>query len=133
MDVTKEFLGIGWSFPVDADRATGRVKLSAYERDIEEAIRIILGTKQGERVMNPRFGSKLHEYVFAHRDYTTENLIKREVIERLTIWEPRVTDIGVTVGFEPSGGFVIELSYTVRATNNPYNLVYPFYLTEGLT
>lgn len=30
-----------------------------------------------------------------------------------------------------TGAIVVEVSYTVRSTNNRYNHVYPFYLTEG--
>ena len=30
-----------------------------------------------------------------------------------------------------SGAVVIHVSYTVRSTNNRYNHVYPFYMTEG--
>ena len=29
------------------------------------------------------------------------------------------------------GQLLINISYVVRATNTSYNLVYPFYLTEG--
>lgn len=133
MDRAKSFLGVGWSFPVDVDKATGRVRMSDWERDIEEAIKIILGTKRGERVMNPEFGSSLHEFVFSGGDYTTVNRLKAEIIECLTIWEPRITDIEAEVRFLPgAGGFVVNLSYTVRSTNNPYNLVYPYFLTEGI-
>ena len=32
---------------------------------------------------------------------------------------------------QQSGAVVIYVSYTVRSTNNRYNHVYPFYVTEG--
>ena len=32
---------------------------------------------------------------------------------------------------QQTGAVVIHVSYTVRSTNNRYNHVYPFYVTEG--
>ena len=48
------------------------------------------------------------------------------------ITEPRIQDIQVTIDESNTEGcLMINISYVVRATNNPYNLVFPFYLEEG--
>lgn len=127
----KEFLGRGWSFPVSVD-TKGRTELSEAEADIRESIRIILGTAKGERVMRPEFGCDIHDYVFATVNMTTVNLIETSVTEALLRWEPRieVRRIGVSTEAIDSGRVEIEIEYRVRSTNNEYNLVYPFYLTE---
>ena len=129
-DWAKAFLGVGWKFPVKVDAATGRIKTSQYEEDIEEAIRIIIMTRKGERVMQPDFGCGLHEYLFAGMDYDTASQMRLEVQRALTNWEPRITDVDVRVEVD-SGQLMIHIAYVVRATNNPYNLVYPYFLTEG--
>lgn len=131
MDYTKEFLGCGWAFPVQTDKSTGRIKMSSYEDDIAEAIKIVLMTRRGERVMRPDFGSRLHDYVFSSGGYTNINLMKNEIVDALTAWEPRITDIESEITPMDGGGFAIELAYTVRSTNNPFNLVFPFYINEG--
>lgn len=130
----KGFLGRGWKYPVEADKVTGKIKMSEYEEDIAEAIRIILFTRKGERVMRPEFGSNLHEFVFAVMDYTTINRIINEVKDCLTLWEPRITDVEVEVHRQDleTGGFIINISYVVRNTNNPYSLVFPYFMTEGI-
>lgn len=127
----KAFLGTGWKFPVAVDPATGRIQMSSYEENIEEAVRIILGTRKGERVMEPEFGSRLHEYAFETADYTTLYAMKNEVEHALTRWEPRITDIQAEVSDERigEGVLVIHIHYVIRSTNNPYNLVYPFYIS----
>ncbi len=127
----KAFLGTGWKFPVEVDRATGRIKMSSYEENIEESVRIILGTRKGERVMEPEFGSRLHEYAFETADYTTLYSMKNEVERSLTRWEPRITDIEAQVSDEriDEGILFIHIHYVIRSTNNPYNLVYPFYIS----
>lgn len=127
----KAFLGTGWKFPVEVDRATGRIRMSSYEENIEESVRIILGTRKGERVMEPEFGSRLHEYAFETADYTTLYSMKNEVERSLTRWEPRITDVEAEVTDERinEGILFIHIRYVIRSTNNPYNLVYPFYIS----
>jgi phage baseplate assembly protein W len=127
----KAFLGVGWSYPI-APTPTGEVALSAHEEDIREAIRIILGTNPGERVMRPDFGAGLQSLAFEPINSTTVALTKHRVEEALIIWEPRIDNIVVEVMPEPpSGRLLIDIRYRVRATNSFYNLVYPFYLLEG--
>lgn len=127
------FLGQGFRFPIQVDEITGKMKTSAYEEDIKEAIYIILMTKKGERIMNPDFGCGVHDYAFGTMDYTSLNMMEREVREALTLWEPRITDLNVnlTIDTEKESCVLINIEYTVRSTNNPYNLVFPFYMNEG--
>jgi phage baseplate assembly protein W len=127
----KSFLGAGWSFPVEL-APTGEVSLATYEEDIRQAIRIILGTAQGERVMRPDFGAGIHELVFEPLNTTTLALAKHRVEEALIAWEPRIDNITVEVTPDQTRGqLLISIDYRVRATNTFYNLVYPFYLLEG--
>ena len=127
------FLGRGFHFPLQADQATGKIQTVSYEDDIREAIYIILMTRKGERIMNPEFGCGVHDYAFDTMDYTTLSMMEREVREALILWEPRITDLDVTLVVDEAreGCVNIQISYTVRSTNNPYNLVFPFYMNEG--
>jgi phage baseplate assembly protein W len=133
-DTAKTFLGVGWGFPV-ALTAQGEVELAAYEEDVRQAIRIILSTNHGERVMRPDFGSNLKALVFEPMNTTTFSLVQHYVERSLVEWEPRIDVLGVSVGSsdedQPRGMLRIEIAYRIRATNTFYNLVYPFYLLEG--
>ena len=129
-DTAKSFLGVGWKFPVSVDETTGRIKTSQFEEDIREAIRIIIMTRKGERMMQPEFGCGLQDYLFAGMDYDTTTQMRLEIQRALINWEPRITDVEVRV--ETSDGhLMIHVAYVVRATNNPYNLVFPYFLSEG--
>jgi len=127
----KDFLGRGWKFPIEVD-ATGRIALSQYEDDIREALRIILLTSKGERVMRPEFGAGLHDFVFESMSATTIGRMQAAIRDALIKWEPRIQVISVDV--EPEHGeigkLLIDIEYRVRATNNRFNLVFPFYLKE---
>ena len=130
---SKEFLGVGWKFPVNVGK-DGIFEISKYEEDIEEAIMIILGTSKGERVMRPDFGCDLHEYVFDVIDMQTIGRIKSSVIEALTTWEPRIEIITLDVSTKDvdNGKLIILLDYRILSTNNRRNFVYDFYLKEGI-
>ena len=127
----KAFLGVGWGFPLAPD-ATGEIALSAYEDDIQQAIRIILGTIPGERVMRPDFGAGLRALLFEPINQTTIALVQHRVLEALVAWEPRIDSVTVDVNSDPPRGrLMIDIRYRIRGTNTFYNLVYPFYLREG--
>jgi hypothetical protein len=128
----REFLGVGWKFPLQVT-AAGRIAQSRYEQRIEEAIYLILSTAKGERVMLPDFGCGIHELVFAPNSVQTRTLVVQQVREALVAHEARVDVLDVTA--ESSDGepnlLLIRVNYRVRANNALGNLVYPFYINEG--
>jgi phage baseplate assembly protein W len=130
--MAKEFLGVGWKFPVKLGDS-GKIALSKYEEDIREAILIILGTAKGERIMHPDFGCGIHDMVFQTMNTATLGLVEMTVREALTQEEPRIEiqSVNVTVADEPVGKVLISINYRVRSTNNQFNMVFPFYLHEG--
>ena len=133
METRKDFLGVGWAIPVDVDPYTGFVATVAYEEDIRQAIRIVLETAPGERMMRPNFGCGIHELVFEAVDSTTIERIRSVVIEALRRYEARIAVLSVDVNEDADvhGQLLIELEYQVRRTNQLSNLVFPFYFTEG--
>jgi len=124
-----EFVGSGLAFPVRPSR-TGDVALVDGERELEQSIALILCTIPGERPMRPEFGCRVHDYVFAPADATTAGLVAYEVRQSLLRWEPRidVTDVIVTPDPYDAGMLLVDIRYTVRSTNEPRNLVFPFYV-----
>jgi uncharacterized protein len=127
----RDFLGRGWRFPVAINR-TGGIATSAQEENIRESIFIILGTAPGERIKRRDFGCDIHELVFAPNNPATAALAIHYCEEALRKWEPRIHKIEVDA--EPArvepNRLDIRISYVVRSTNQPGNLVYPFYLRK---
>jgi phage baseplate assembly protein W len=124
-----DFIGRGLAFPVHTD-ATGSVALVGGEREIVESIRLILATAPGERPMRPEFGCAIHDLVFAPADAATAGRIAYEVRLSLERWEPRISLTDVSVGFDEvdQGTLLIDIRYALRGTNDPRNLVFPFYV-----
>jgi phage baseplate assembly protein W len=127
--MAEEFIGSGWAFPLRTD-ATGSIALVAREREIQDSIRLILGTAYGERPMRPEFGCAIHEYVFAPADATTGGQIAYEVRLSLERWEPRIDVLDVKVDTDPDDDATlwIDVRYEHRGANDPRNLVFPFYV-----
>ena len=102
------------------------------EESIRQAIWIILATAPGERMMRPDFGCGIHELVFAVNDIGTRTRVAQEVRQALTLWEPRVDLLNVTVETKGRGEMLlINIQYRVRSTNNLFNMVFPFYLEQS--
>ena len=123
-----DFTGKGWGFPLRTD-ATGGIALVSGEREIEESMRLVLGTAYGERPMRPEFGCAIHDFVFAPADTALAGLVAYEVRASLRRWEPRidVQDVTVEVSADNPNLVYIDVAYLVRQTNDPRNLVFPFY------
>jgi hypothetical protein len=128
----KAFLGVGWAFP-PCTANDGSTAMAAYEKDVEQAIRIVLGTDWGERVMRPDFGAGLNSFVFGPLNQTTLRMVQTRVQDSLIKWEPRIDVEQVKVTLDPRelSKLVIAVTYRVRVTNTVHNLVYDFYLKEG--
>lgn len=132
METKKAFLGVGWSFPVGVDKQTGRIAMSSGEDDIKEAIGIVLSTRKGERVMLPEFGCDIFRYVYGALGSDEIADLRQCVKEALRKWETRIINVEVNVRRgRGDGELLLDISYVVRATNTPFNLVYPYYITEG--
>ncbi|CAL9499428.1 hypothetical protein SUDANB171_03393 [Streptomyces sp. enrichment culture] len=126
--MAEQFVGSGWSFPLRIS-PTGGIALVSGEQEVEESIRLVLATAPGERPMRPEFGCAIHDMVFAPVNEQTAGRIQHEVHTSLDRWEPRIDvhEVEVTAGTDRSVLY-IDIRYAVRGTNNPRNLVFPFYV-----
>lgn len=126
-------IGRGWAAPVRVGGGGG-IELVEGNREVEEAIAVILATAPGERVMRPEFGCRIHDLVFSPVNSETLGMAQRYVEEALGRWEPRVDvrDVDVQLSYEEAehGVLRIVVDYTIRATKDERSLVYPFYIIE---
>jgi hypothetical protein len=138
VDAAIAYLGEGPAFPVAV--SDGALPLHSGDQKIQESIWLILATAPGERVMRPDFGCGIHDLLFAANTAQTRALAVQRVQDALTRWEPRIDVLSVdaSVPDDPGSGLVdqrnillISIDYRIRANNAVFNLVYPFYVTEG--
>ena len=123
-----DFVGAGWAFPPDVN-PNGGIALVSREREIEQAIQIIMLTHPGERPMRPMFGCPLRDYAFRSADTSTAAELALVTERAVTQWEPRVDVVDVIVRPDPDARnrLNIEVVYRIKHTNDERNLVFPFY------
>ncbi len=125
---TVRWLGRGWAFP-PLPGADASLPFAEGPEKVRQAIRLILDTEPGERIMRPTFGCGLRRYLMKPNTVATRALIENDVRRALAAWEPRieVREVSVTPGDDPAM-VVIAISYVHARDGRPGNLVYPFSL-----
>lgn len=132
MTETNSFLGRGWSFPPTFDKGSRQVLMLEGEADIESSLQILLSTALGERIMQPKFGCNMDDLVFENLDTTLKTEIKNRMQNAILYYEPRIELHSIDINTSsPEERVVLSVEYTIRSTNTRYNLVFPFYKTEG--
>ncbi|MBO9634489.1 MAG: GPW/gp25 family protein [Chitinophagaceae bacterium] len=131
------FLGTGWSFPPKFEKDSGTVALVANEDDIRESLNILLSTSLGERVMQPKYGCDLNDYMFESLSSSVIGYIKDRVKNSILLYEPRIIAEKIDVTADGSfdlieGKFTIEVEYSIPGTNSRFNYVYNYYQNEAL-
>jgi phage baseplate assembly protein W len=131
------FLGTGWAFPPAFERETGSVEMVSAYKDIDESLDILLSTSLGERVMQPRYGCELQDYLFEPLSSTVIGYIKDRVRTSILLFEPRIVAEKIEVTADDSfdlieGRFTINVEYTIPGTNSRFNYVYDYYKNEAL-
>ena len=133
MNSQRSFLGTGWNFPPAFDQTSGNVLMVSDAEDIAQSLRILLSTRPGERVMLPQYGCNLDVFLFEPVTTSLVAYVKELIQTAVLYYEPRITLDRVSVSTEniQGGAILIQLDYTILATNSRFNLVYPFYIGEG--
>ena len=133
MELTRPFLGRGWSFPPEFDRNAKAVVMLEEEADIQGSLNILLSTKLGERVMQPTYGCNMDSLLFEAMNLTLLTYLKDLVENAILYHEPRIEldKVVIDTTSQNDGLLLIEIHYDIRTTNSRYNYVYPFYLNEG--
>lgn len=133
MEEYTSFLGRGWKFPPEFSKGPNHTEMSSDEEDIRESLIILLSTRIGERIMNPSYGCNLDDLLFAPLTLTLKTYVADLVKTAILYYEPRIDlkKVDIAPNDDLEGELLIELDYTIRATNSRRNLVYPFYRGEG--
>ncbi|GEM69147.1 baseplate protein [Sphingobacterium mizutaii NBRC 14946 = DSM 11724] len=131
------FLGTGWSFPPEFNKVSNSVELVSGIEDIDQSLNILLSTALGERVMQPKYGCDLTDYVFESLNSSVIGYLKDRVTNAILFYEPRIRVEQIEITSSDSmelieGRFTISIQYFVPGTNSRFNYVYDYYLNEAL-
>ena len=126
-------IGTGWQFPVRFRLPKEGPEMCSGEDMIAQALSILLNTQIGERLFHQGFGCGLQQFMFHSLDAESLTDIKEEIAKAILHHEPRVILKAIQFDTENiyDGLLQIALSYVIKQTNSPGNMVFPFYLSEG--
>ena len=124
------------SFPIRPDRRGTLATTANRQQIIEESIRSIIETRQGERVMVPDYG--LPDFIFEVMDAGFAARVAYFVERQIKRYEPLVDRVKVRAGAVEGDRFAdavaadaqraaIRVEYTERGSNVPRSLVYPIW------
>jgi len=126
------FLGRGWSFPPVFTRGDHSVEMVDEEEDIKQSLIILLSTIKGERVMQHDYGANMQDLLFEPLNVSFAQRMSGQIERAILFFEPRIKTDDITYRQDNENGLVeIRIDYTIIATNNRRNIVYPYYLNEG--
>ncbi|WP_106792885.1 GPW/gp25 family protein [Aquimarina sp. Aq78] len=133
MNKAKSFIGVGWSFPPTFNREKGQLETTELYDDIQKSLEILLTTRPGERVMQPKYGCHMETLLFESLDAGTKTIIKERIRVAILYFEPRIDAKKITLddSRQNEGILLISIEYIVSSTNSRFNFVFPFYSEEA--
>lgn len=135
-----DVIGRGVAYPFAFTTRTGGLKpiqvvseASGIDK-IRQSIFQILGTDKGSRVMRRDFGSQIRQLVFFPMDPSMQAILEHYIQDAIEKYEKRVEvgEIKMSLDEKDKGRLDIEINFRVRRTQEPGNLVYPFYLDNEI-
>lgn len=125
--------GKGWSFPPRFDKANQELITVTGVKDIEESLRILFGTRKGERVLEPDFGCNISDVIFRNMGLSEKTSLKNRITQAIYQYEARISLNQIEIDSSQIGNGIcyILIDFTIESTNNRRNIVFPFFLEEG--
>lgn len=120
--ISRSFKDISLSF--EPHPVTKDLPVITDARAIIRAIRNLVETIVTERFFNSTLGSNVRKSLFDFVDYATASVIQQQIVEVISNYEPRVTDLIVQVNPKPdSNEFEITVTFRIIGQDIP---VQPF-------
>ncbi|MGV6875478.1 GPW/gp25 family protein [Pseudochelatococcus sp. B33] len=114
----------GPAVPFAIDPETGGVRMVSDRDKLAQNVRLILGTKMGERPLNRGFGTQLRALVQEPNDGSLGALLTRQVREALVQMEPRI--VLADIVFRADGpGLTLDLTWFAAENPQPERLSIP--------
>jgi phage baseplate assembly protein W len=90
---------------------TKRVIVNSDLDAIKNSVKNIVLTRRGGRPFNPLFGTRVPNMLFEPIDAFTARAIQVEIVDGITRWEPRISNLSVQVDDDADSN-----SYRIRVT-----------------
>lgn len=127
---TEEFNNFAYGITLPVKRGnTGYFEqaFSSFEQ-AKSNLKNLLLTRKGERIMQPNFGSGLHELLFEQADDQLEQRLEEEITNTVNFWLPyiEISEIEVTMTNEMKDKNQVDMKvvFTVGNTFEPQEITF---------
>ena len=117
----------GTCFPFRIDAATGGVARASGSDKLRQNVRVILGTRFGERPMLRDFGTRIAALVHDPNDAVLGELIQTQAQQALLRFEPRILVTSTKVVQSGEGEVSMLLNYTQTTAPIADQLILPLF------
>lgn len=114
-----------YSFPQMISRSLKKTRISTGNKSINECLGILLRTRPGELMGDPNYGCYLIERIFRYQGVIIDELIKEDILNAVSEYEPRIKMTTDDITLVPDGNIMrIYIVYTIKETGevNDYNM-----------
>ena len=126
--------GSALSYPISPDQRGTLATVAGKSQIVEQSIRSIVETRQGERVMMPDYG--IPDFVFDVMDAGFTGRLAYFIEQQIRNYEPLVESVKALAGFLDDERFTpgftedqqiaaVSIEYIERGSNTARNLVFP--------
>jgi len=95
---------------------TGDVRPITNETAIRRSLMNLIKTRKGTRPFNPEYGCGISDYLFGYQQGFSEHDMKREILNSISTYEPRISVNQVNIKFEEND-VKIDIAYTIKNIN----------------
>lgn len=95
----------------------GEFKKILNSESVKKSIMNLLFTKQGEIFYDPRKGSKIEHFLHEKSDPITSLAIQREIVNTISNYEPRISNLNVSVSVNEEYVYTVDISYDIDYLN----------------
>lgn len=110
---------LGFAFPFRIDAKSGGVAKEEGSEKIRQNVRVVLGTRTGERPLLRDYGTRIHSLVHEPNDSVIADLLRNQAQQALLRWEPRILVTGATVRQDTEAANELRLQLNYIHTNAP--------------
>ena len=116
--ISRAFKDISLSF--EPHPITKDLPVLKNERAIIRSIRNLVETIPNERFFNPDLGSEVRSSLFEFADFGTGSIIRDQILNAISNYEPRVSDVDVSVSVRPdSNEFEVTVVFNIIGQEIP--------------
>ena len=118
--LSKEYVDVDFSF--EKHPLTNNISIKKNINAVKQSIIHLLTLKEGDKPFHPEIKSPIYDYLFESTAMVTQIVLEEEIRKYISVFEPRVQIIKVSVSFADVHSISCDISAYILNTSEPFNV-----------